>query len=194
MFIPPPSSPTQPLFSPVGLRLQRASHSWAPSLESLGCISRKFLLQEQGPREEQPCSRFYSIPGRKCTRSGLLSVCWTVSPSPGFRGERGRCRQAPTHLFCVLWPPHRKQELANSSDVPLPDRSLSPPLTAPPTMKVRGLELVSGEGWGGGASQGSALVRHLAQLRLPSEGMGCPASSGSSVHLSSAAREGGKCD
>ncbi|EQB78319.1 rap1 GTPase-activating protein 2 [Camelus ferus] len=29
----------------------------------------------------------------------------------------------------------RKQELANSSDVTLPDRPLSPPLTAPPTMK-----------------------------------------------------------
>ncbi|XP_019506039.1 PREDICTED: rap1 GTPase-activating protein 2 isoform X2 [Hipposideros armiger] len=29
----------------------------------------------------------------------------------------------------------KKQELANSSDVTLPDRSLSPPLTAPPTMK-----------------------------------------------------------
>lgn len=97
---------------------------------------------------------------------------------------------ALTHLFCVLWPPHRKQELANSSDVPLPDRSLSPPLTAPPTMKVRGLELGSGEGWGGGAAQGSALFRHPARLRVPSEGMGCPAPSGSSVHLSSAAREG----
>ncbi|KAF5911720.1 hypothetical protein HPG69_015698 [Diceros bicornis minor] len=35
----------------------------------------------------------------------------------------------------------RKQELANSSDVTLPDRPLSPPLTAPPAMKVRGLEL-----------------------------------------------------
>lgn len=44
----------------------------------------------------------------------------------------------------------RKQELANSSDVTLPDRPLSPPLTAPPTMKVRGLDLESGEvgGWG----------------------------------------------
>uniref|UniRef100_A0A8C3CZS2 RAP1 GTPase activating protein 2 n=1 Tax=Cairina moschata TaxID=8855 RepID=A0A8C3CZS2_CAIMO len=30
----------------------------------------------------------------------------------------------------------RKQELLNSSDVTLPDRPLSPPLTAPPTMKV----------------------------------------------------------
>ncbi|KAM3934994.1 rap1 GTPase-activating protein 2 isoform 1-T1 [Leptodactylus fuscus] len=29
----------------------------------------------------------------------------------------------------------RKQELSNSSDVPLPDRPLSPPATAPPTMK-----------------------------------------------------------
>uniref|UniRef100_A0A2K6DTW9 RAP1 GTPase activating protein 2 n=1 Tax=Macaca nemestrina TaxID=9545 RepID=A0A2K6DTW9_MACNE len=33
-----------------------------------------------------------------------------------------------------------KQELANSSDVTLPDRPLSPPLTAPPTMKVRGFD------------------------------------------------------
>lgn len=54
--------------------------------------------------------------------------------------------QALTHVFCVLWPLHRKQELANSSDVTFPDRPLSPPLTAPPTMKVRGLELVSGKG------------------------------------------------
>ncbi|KAL6078535.1 hypothetical protein STEG23_011104, partial [Scotinomys teguina] len=30
----------------------------------------------------------------------------------------------------------RKQELANSSDVTVPDRPLSPPLTAPPTMKL----------------------------------------------------------
>uniref|UniRef100_G1S5X9 RAP1 GTPase activating protein 2 n=1 Tax=Nomascus leucogenys TaxID=61853 RepID=G1S5X9_NOMLE len=45
---------------------------------------------------------------------------------------RGRRRQVFTHLF---WPLHRKQELANSSDVTLPDRPLSPPLTAPPTMK-----------------------------------------------------------
>jgi len=29
----------------------------------------------------------------------------------------------------------RKQELANSPDVTFPDRPLSPPLTAPPTMK-----------------------------------------------------------
>ncbi|XP_034496222.1 rap1 GTPase-activating protein 2 isoform X2 [Ailuropoda melanoleuca] len=35
----------------------------------------------------------------------------------------------------------KKQELANSSDVTFPDRPLSPPLTAPPTMKVRGSEL-----------------------------------------------------
>nr|XP_008534029.1 PREDICTED: rap1 GTPase-activating protein 2 [Equus przewalskii] len=48
----------------------------------------------------------------------------------------------------------KKQELANSSDVTLPDRPLSPPLTAPPTMKVRGLELVSGEGqWVGKVSR-----------------------------------------
>lgn len=53
--------------------------------------------------------------------------------------------QAGSHspLLCS---PYRKQELANSSDVTLPDRSLSPPLTAPPTMKVRGLELINGEG------------------------------------------------
>nr|XP_044600550.1 rap1 GTPase-activating protein 2 isoform X9 [Equus asinus] len=35
----------------------------------------------------------------------------------------------------LLFPVLRKQELANSSDVTLPDRPLSPPLTAPPTMK-----------------------------------------------------------
>ncbi|MEJ1273231.1 RAP1 GTPase activating protein 2 [Cricetulus griseus] len=41
----------------------------------------------------------------------------------------------------MMWPglqgtgAARKQELANSSDVTLPDRPLSPPLTAPPTMK-----------------------------------------------------------
>uniref|UniRef100_A0A8B9C786 RAP1 GTPase activating protein 2 n=1 Tax=Anser brachyrhynchus TaxID=132585 RepID=A0A8B9C786_9AVES len=34
-----------------------------------------------------------------------------------------------------LGSPSRKQELLNSSDVTLPDRPLSPPLTAPPTMK-----------------------------------------------------------
>lgn len=33
-------------------------------------------------------------------------------------------------LFC------RKQELLSSTDVTLPERPLSPPLTAPPTMKV----------------------------------------------------------
>lgn len=36
-------------------------------------------------------------------------------------------------LFC------RKQELLSSADVTLPERPLSPPLTAPPTMKVSAL-------------------------------------------------------
>uniref|UniRef100_A0A8C0K7C1 RAP1 GTPase activating protein 2 n=1 Tax=Canis lupus dingo TaxID=286419 RepID=A0A8C0K7C1_CANLU len=44
-------------------------------------------------------------------------------------------------LTSVLHSLCRKQELANSSDVTFPDQPLSPPLTAPPTMKVRGLVL-----------------------------------------------------
>lgn len=59
-------------------------------------------------------------------------------------------------LLCSVFP-YRKQELANSSDVTVPDRSLSPPLTAPPTMKVRGLELVSGGGGGWGLNPKAAL-------------------------------------
>ena len=59
-------------------------------------------------------------------------------------------------LLCSV-APYRKQELANSSDVTLADRSLSPPLTAPPTMKVRGLELVSGGGDGRGVNLKAAL-------------------------------------
>lgn len=114
-------------------------------------------------------------------------VCQTVSLSPAtLRGERGRCRQAPTHLFCVPCPPYRKQELANSSDVTLPDRSLSPPLTAPPTMKVRNLELVRGRESGWGKSQGLALYWHQTVPVGPTE---CLDTSGNSVPLSSPGQE-----
>ncbi|KAH0511486.1 Rap1 GTPase-activating protein 2 [Microtus ochrogaster] len=41
----------------------------------------------------------------------------------------------PLLYLCASGICFRKQELANSSDVTLPDRPLSPPLTAPPTMK-----------------------------------------------------------
>lgn len=116
-------------------------------------------------------------------------VCETVSPSTAALEERGRRGQALTHLSCVLWPPYRKQELANSSDVPLPDRSLSPPLTAPPTMKVRGLELVSGEGQGRGYLSGLCFVLVPGPAACPDGGLGGPAASGSIAHLSSAVQE-----
>lgn len=119
----------------------------------------------------------------------VRSVCETVSPSTAALEERGRRGQALTHLFCVLWPPYRKQELANSSDVPLPDRSLSPPLTAPPTMKVRGLELVSGEGQEEGVPLKALLCSGARPSCLPRGGLGGPAASGSSAHLSSAVQE-----
>lgn len=41
--------------------------------------------------------------------------------------------------LCLVF--SRKQELLNSADVTAPERPLSPPLTAPPTMKVRSLVL-----------------------------------------------------
>ena len=78
--------------------------------------------------------------------------------------------QALTHVFCVLWPLHRKQELANSSDVTFPDRPLSPPLTAPPTMKVRGLELVSGKGrWLSLQSQATSIQWEPESALTPQE-------------------------
>ncbi|XP_063107112.1 rap1 GTPase-activating protein 2 isoform X3 [Cavia porcellus] len=59
--------------------------------------------------------------------------------------ERMHCRKAGIRAAVVLIgllhksrkqnKEKRKQELANSSDVTLPDQPLSPPLTAPPTMK-----------------------------------------------------------
>uniref|UniRef100_A0A2R8MKR6 RAP1 GTPase activating protein 2 n=1 Tax=Callithrix jacchus TaxID=9483 RepID=A0A2R8MKR6_CALJA len=47
--------------------------------------------------------------------------------------QRGRRRSESPFLPSS---PTQKQDLANSSDVTLPDRPLSPPLTAPPTIKV----------------------------------------------------------
>lgn len=94
--------------------------------------------------------------------------------------EREGHGEVPTHLFCVLWPLHRKQELANSSDVTLPDQPLSPPLTAPPTMKVRDLGSVIGEEqWAGKV----LLLWPQAQLLLSSGSVSCPHTSGGSVHL-----------
>uniref|UniRef100_F7BDC0 Rap-GAP domain-containing protein n=1 Tax=Monodelphis domestica TaxID=13616 RepID=F7BDC0_MONDO len=54
------------------------------------------------------------------------------------RGGRHQTKQ-PLTLLALLWL-FRKQELANSPDVTIPDRPLSPPLTAPPTMKVSDLD------------------------------------------------------
>ncbi|XP_054957355.2 rap1 GTPase-activating protein 2 isoform X2 [Pan paniscus] len=59
--------------------------------------------------------------------SGDLPV--STSQSVGMTGVSHHTR--PRFLFLCIW----KQELANSSDATLPDRPLSPPLTAPPTMK-----------------------------------------------------------
>lgn len=58
---------------------------------------------------------------------------YLLPPKPSGAGRADRLI-----LFC------RKQELLNSSDVTLPDRPLSPPLTAPPTMKVSARALRGG--------------------------------------------------
>ncbi|KAL0597214.1 hypothetical protein AAY473_032563 [Plecturocebus cupreus] len=70
----------------------------------------------------------------------------------------GRDRVSPRWPGCSRAPDLRKQDLASSSDVTLPDRPLSPPLTAPPTMKVRGLDSGRQEGEPVGKSWGLAVA------------------------------------
>ena len=113
------------------------------------------------------CLRFECIPAKRHTDS-IFCTCQPVSLSlAADRGEGGGADRPllTSDLLRVLWSPHRKQELANSSDVTLPDRPLSPPLTAPPTMKVRGFGLVSGEGTLRGVG-GAFLLWPQAQLLL----------------------------
>lgn len=110
-------APVLYLFSPVTLRLQRASEPPGETVKTHipgprhprawgapeNLISHKFLLLEQGPCVEQPCSGFYSIPAGKCTHSGLLSVCWTVSPSPALWRREWMVRAGPhSPLLCSV--------------------------------------------------------------------------------------------
>ena len=132
------------------------------------------------------CLRFECIPAKKHTDS-IFCTSQPVSLSlAADRGEGGGADRPllTSDLLRVLWSPHRKQELANSSDVTLPDRPLSPPLTAPPTMKVRGFGLVSGEGTLRGAGGSPLTLAPGPAASVPSVGaMEPPRTSGCSVHL-----------
>lgn len=132
------------------------------------------------------CLRFECIPAKKHTDS-IFCTSQPVSLSlAADRGEGGGADRPllTSDLLRVLWSPHRKQELANSSDVTLPDRPLSPPLTAPPTMKVRGFGLVSGEGTLRGAGGSPLTLAPGPAAFVPSVGaMEPPRTSGCSVHL-----------
>ena len=125
--------------------------TWSSPLE---LMNRHFCLTSDidavgagGHSGSKLCLRFECIPAKRHTDS-IFCTCQPVSLSlAADRGEGGGADRPllTSDLLRVLWSPHRKQELANSSDVTLPDRPLSPPLTAPPTMKVRGIGLVSGQ-------------------------------------------------